>query len=133
MRPQFWQRVALQIGSDVRVRAITLLVVRARMAAQPWNGEMYQRWSRATPHVIDAFLDERGRLRGVASVAVAQKEIAERRKILRDIATRRLHLTLYRDAEPVVFDVEEHRQLERGGHRERGPESVRGHTRFTTE
>ena len=58
---------------------------------------------------------------------------AERRQIRRDVAARRLHVAAHRDAEPVVLDVEEHRQRERRRHRERRPEAVRRDRRLAAE
>ena len=61
------------------------------------------------------------------------KQVLERREIARDVAARRLHVAAHADPEPVVLDVEEHRERERRRHRERRPEAVRRDRRFAAE
>ena len=94
---------------------------------------MHQRRTSAAAHVIHAFRNQCGGLRGIASVAVTHEQVLESREVRRDVATGRLHLTLHGDAQPVVLDVEEHRQLERGRDGERRPEAVRRHTGLAAE
>ena len=53
-----------------------------------------------------------------STVAFTHEKISEAREILRNVGAGRLHVTAHRDAEAVVFDIEEHRKLQRRRHRE---------------
>ena len=131
--PQPRQRIALRVRGNVRVRAIPLLVVGPRVARQPRHGEPHQRRPATATHVRDRFAQKPRRPGRVGPVAIAQRQVAEAREVPGDVRSRGLHRTRHRDAEAVVFDIEEHRQRKGRRHRQRRPEAVRRHRRFATD
>ena len=127
------QGVSRDIGGDLHVRAVPPLVVWPRVARQARYREAYEGGTVTLAHVVHRLHQQLFSLCGVGAVAISHEEIAEGREIAGDIATRGLHSAPHRDAKPIVLDIEEHRELERGGHRERGPESTRGHRRLAAQ
>ena len=103
------------------------------MTTEARNGEANESRSLTSPHVLDALGDEARCLRRIAPVAIANEQVGERAEVFGDVRTWRLQLALHRDAEPVVVDVEQHRELERRGDRQRGPEAVRRHRCLATQ
>ena len=127
------QRVARLVAGDLGVAAVALLVVGTGVTREAWHREVHQRRSGTAAHLRHALGEQaRGHLR-VRAVAITDEEVGERREVLRDVAARRLHLPLHRDAEVVVLDVEEHRELQCRCHRERRPEAVGRHRAIAAE
>ena len=124
VRAQSRQRIARLIDGDLGVAAVALLIVGTRVVREARHREMHQRGASAAAHVGDALLEEHRRCGWIGAVTIADEQVGERREVLRDIAARRLHLPLHRNAEVVVLYIEEHRELERRRHGERRPETV---------
>ena len=133
MTSQPRQGIARRVGGDLLVRAVALLVVGSGVAGEARHRQAHQRRSSTAAHVVHALGEDRRRTRRIAPVSIAQEEVAERAEIRRDVPAGRLHVAPHRDPEPVVLDVEEHRQLERRRHRERRPEAVGGHRRLSAQ
>ncbi len=93
---------------------------------QPRHGEAQQRRPLAAADMGDGAVDQPGRLGRLGAVAGEDGEIGEARQIPGDVAARGLEGRGHGDAEAVVLDVEEHRQLLGGGDGQRRPEAVGG-------
>jgi hypothetical protein len=119
-----YQRIAsLFRGEDLR-RLVGLRVL-PRMTAESRHGETQKNRPLIATHVRDGRDDELGGLLRVRSIAIEHSEVCERREVGGDVAAGRLQVRGDRDAVPVVFDVEQHRQSLGGGERQRRPETVR--------
>jgi hypothetical protein len=127
------QRVAGLVGGDRLGRAVRLLVVGPRVAGEARHGEPHEGRPAPGAHVVDALGQQPRGVERVGAVAVAQEEVAERREVRGDVGARRLEGARHRDAQPVVLDVEEHRESERRGHRQRRPEPARRDARLAAE
>ena len=133
VRLETWQRIACLVGRDLGVGAIASLIVGPGVARETRHGEPHECRPLASAGVLHAIGDAARGVGGVGPVAVAQIKILERREVARDVGARRLQIAAHRDAEPVVLDVEDHRQRQRRRHGERRPETVRRDRRFAAE
>ena len=104
--------------------ALVRLGVLRRMPAQPRHGEPEQGGALARPDVGHRLLEQTSGLGGLGAVAVPHQEISERGEVGRDVAARRLEAGRHRDAVAVVLDIEEQRQAESRGDRQRRPEAI---------
>src|ERR1035437_3310043 len=125
MRSKFRQRITGRARRDLRPGAIPLLVVGPAVAREPRHREPDQCGPLAAANMLHDLGQQLLALHRVRAVSVADEQVPEAREVLGDIAARRLHFALHRNAEPVVLDVKQHREFQRGRYRERRPESVR--------
>ena len=120
---QLGQRIAGLLLGQALLALVRLGVLR-RMPAQPRHGEPEQGGALARPNVGHRLLEQTSGLGGLGAVAVPHQEIPERGEVGRDVAARRLEAGRNRDAVAVVLYIEEQRQGEGRGDRQRRPEAI---------
>jgi hypothetical protein len=132
VRLELGQRVIGLLHGQQLLRLVRLGVL-AGVAAQAWHLEPQQGGALAGAHVGHRLADQPRRLVRVGAVTILDEQVLERRQVLRNVAAGRLELRGDGDAVAVVLDVEEQRQGEGGGHRQRRPETVGGHRGLAAE
>jgi hypothetical protein len=96
------------------------------MAREARHREPQQQWRALRAHARDGLAGQPFRGLRVGAVAFQDGEPGEGGEVRRDVAARGLQLRGHRDAERVVLDIEQHRQLQGRGDVQRRPESVGG-------
>ncbi len=100
---------------------------------QARHGEVDEGGAVSAADVRHCLMDEFGSFARDCAVAIENGQSGKAREIARDVLTRRLKPTRRGNAEAIVFDVEQHRQLQRCRHRQRGPKAVGRHGSIATE
>src|SRR6185312_2873919 len=90
-------------------------------------------WCTPLTHEPYCALGECRGLLGDRAIPLEHGEPGERAQIGGNVAAWSLHFSRHRDAEAVVLDIEEHRQAQRGGDGEGGPEPIGRHRSVATE
>ena len=117
------QRIVRLLHSQPLLALVGLGIL-GGMPAQPGHGEPEQGGAIPGTNVGHRFLKQTGSVRRLGAIAISHQEIAERREVGRDVAAWRLEAGRDRDAVAVVLDIEEHRQREGRGDRQRRPEAI---------
>ena len=116
------ERIARGIGLALRGGAVVHLVVGQRMRVRADHLGVHQRRPLALTAVVVRLLHRLVGGERVAAIDFLDEEARERRDQLADRATCGVHLDRDRDRVAVVFDQEDHRQLQVAGGVQRLPE-----------
>jgi hypothetical protein len=126
------QRIACFFLCD-ESRVLVRLSILSGMAAQPRNRQADEGGSFPCSDPIHRLLERDRRLRRGRPVALKDLQVGKRGKVPGNVAAGRLLFRRDRERVPVVFDVEKHRQPQRGRNRETGPKAIRRHRSFAAE
>ena len=110
------ERVAGAFFRPLRLIFICL-VVHAGVPRQAWHCQAQQGGAVASPHMADGRLHEVGRFCWLCAAPIPNGQATKAGQIGRNVAPRRLQRRFDRDGVAVVFDEEQHGQLQGGGHR----------------
>ena len=114
--------IALDFQLALRLGTVELLVVRQRMRIGTNHVPVHERRALAGANVVDGRLHRGVAGEHVGAIDFGEMEIGESLHQLADVAARRVDFHRHGDGVLVVFDHEQHRQLEVRGGVQRLPE-----------